>query len=263
MKLIDTHVHFDGLDDLGTPEDIIARAKERDVRFMLAVGGSERGNETAVRLAQSHAEIAGAVGWDRDHAENAPSLDALRTLLETDNMAAVGETGLDYHYHPETRDAQMRLFDAHLSLCAEIGKPAVIHSRNAEQDILELLRAHLRDHRTAPERIGVLHCFTGDRPFAGKLLDLGLYISFSGIVTFRNADALREIARYIPDDRLLIETDAPYLAPAPHRGRTNEPAFVVQVAETLAEVRDTSLEHMAEVTTKNAIRLFHLPVDAM
>ena len=168
-------------------------------------------------------------------------------------ICAVGETGLDFHYHPETADAQCALFAAQLRLADEWRLPIILHTREADEATLRVLDEtpwHGDGLR------GVIHCFTGDKAFAAQLLDRQFMISFSGIVTFRNADMLRESAAFVPDDRLLIETDSPFLAPVPQRGKRNEPAFVTHVADCLARVRDTTAEHIAELTWRNAERLF-------
>jgi len=171
-------------------------------------------------------------------------------------VAGVGETGLDFHYSPETRERQIDLFERQLALARELTMPVVVHSRDAEQETLAALRKH-REAWTGPAgRIGVLHCFTGSPGFAAQLIELDFHISFSGIVTFKNAGQLRDVARTVPDDRLLIETDTPYLAPEPHRGKRNEPAYLRHVAETIASVRDRVSEDIARITADNARRLF-------
>ena len=173
-----------------------------------------------------------------------------------ESVVAVGEIGLDFHYAPETAEAQVALFRGQLAQARELGLPVIVHSREADAETLSELRAHAAAWTGAPERIGVLHCFTGGRAFAEALLNLGFHISFSGIVTFRNADVLREVAAAVPAERLLMETDSPYLAPVPMRGQANEPAFLVHVAETLASVRGCPVDEIARVTTANAQRLF-------
>ena len=182
-----------------------------------------------------------ALGWDRDQAG--------RELPEPDlaGVAAVGEIGLDYHYSPETRREQMDLMARQLELASARSLPVVIHTRDADADTLGLLHE-------IPSK-GVIHCFTGNPKFCRELLDLGFYISISGIVTFRAADNVRESAAVVPDDRLLVETDSPFLAPVPLRGQANEPAFVVRTAEFLAKMRGTDLESLAALTTANALAM--------
>ncbi|MBQ8126471.1 MAG: TatD family hydrolase, partial [Kiritimatiellae bacterium] len=184
-----------------------------------------------------------ALGWDRDQAgKDLPPLDYT-------GIAAVGEIGLDYHYSPETRAAQIDLFARQLELAKTLDRPVVIHTRDADDDTLGVLR-EIRAR-------GIIHSFTGSPAFGRALLDLGFFISLSGIVTFRAADNVRETARIIPDDRLLIETDTPFLAPVPKRGQANEPAFVAHTARFLAELRQTTLETLAAVTTRNACALLN------
>ena len=180
----------------------------------------------------------------------------IKALAKNKKVKAIGEIGLDYHYSRDTSKKQKNLFNAQLALARELDLPVIIHSREADEDTLKALKQHAEESENAPERIGVLHCFTGDKQFASELLKLGYYISFSGIVTFRNADPLRSVAEIIPEDKILIETDSPFLAPEPKRGNRNEPAFVAYVAEKLANVRGTSTEEICRITYKNAVRLF-------
>lgn len=176
----------------------------------------------------------------------------LSELAKDEKVVAIGETGLDYFYHKGNPYWQQERFRAHLQVANSLNKPVIIHTRDAGDDTLKILQ-----QENAERCGGVIHCFTETQDFADKALELGLMISISGIVTFKNADALRKIARTIPDDRLLIETDSPYLAPVPHRGKQNQPAFVRHVAETLAEIRNTSVECIAELSRNNFYRLFN------
>ncbi len=252
----DTHVHFDSFAEPGELDGVLDRCAAAGVDRMVAVGGSVTGNRLAASLAERCPDrIVFAAGFDRDLAVSRPDLGELRALLARPGAAAVGETGLDYYYGPETVAEQRALFRDMLGLAAEFGLPAIVHSREADDDTIALLNEAVAA-RTAPGCPGVLHCFTGSARFAERVLDLGLWISFSGIVTFRNADPLREVARQVPDDRLLIETDSPYLAPVPVRGRKNEPAYVTHVAAMLAKIRNDSIEHIAHITAQNAQRLF-------
>jgi TatD DNase family protein len=180
------------------------------------------------------------------------ALDWLLGELAHPRVVAIGETGLDYHYEPEAAALQQQAFRLHLEAARLTGKPVIVHTREARADTLALLR------EAALPQAGVLHCFTEDWEMARAALDLGFYISLSGIVTFRNADALREVARQVPADRLLVETDSPYLAPVPHRGKPNLPQYVREVAEFLAELRGVAFEDFARQTTDNFLRLFPL-----
>ncbi|HMP72445.1 MAG TPA: TatD family hydrolase [Kiritimatiellia bacterium] len=259
MEWIDSHAHFDRFAAEGVVEEVLERAAGAGVVTSVAIGGSDEANELALELARSHpGRIYATAGYDRDRAEGVPAMEAVEGLLAEKLVVGVGETGLDYHYTPETAEVQKQLFEKHLELAVMHVKPVVVHTREADGDTLDLLRMYVREWRGDAGRPGVIHCFTGDRAFAGKLLDLGFLLSFSGIVTFRNAEELREVAKATPLDRLLIETDAPYLAPVPHRGKTNEPGYVVHVAETLASVRGDALQRLSEQTTTNARFLFGL-----
>ncbi|AKJ63865.1 TatD family hydrolase [Kiritimatiella glycovorans] len=259
MRLFDTHVHLDGLGGAQEIEAGLARARDAGVDRILAVGGRPEADETALEWAQRYpGSIFASAGCDRDQAGRSPDEAGLRTRLRRTECVALGEIGLDYHYHgPEEREAQRELFERMLAIAAEVHQPVVIHSREADDDTLTALRAFAA-RPGAPSPPGVLHCFTGGEAFAEALVDIGFFISFSGIITFRNAEALRAAAKTIPAERLLIETDTPYLAPVPHRGKRNEPAHVIRVAETLAEQRGSRVEDIAEQTRCNAERLFGL-----
>lgn len=254
MRLYDTHAHFSG-----TPLEVectLRRAREAGLVRVMAVGGSIDLNAGALAAAMAFPDfVRVALGFDRDQAgEMDPEScsETLERLQARVPLACIGEIGLDYHYAPQTRDEQCALFSAQLRYADEKRLPVSIHTRDADADTLRVLdetpwRGGIR---------GVIHCFTGSASFAKALLDRGFFISFSGIATFRNADALREVARMIPADRMLIETDSPYLAPVPKRGNPNEPAFVRYVADLLAQVRGVDVETLTEQTTENAISLF-------
>jgi len=256
---IDTHVHFDRFVKDGSFPDLLKNAKEAKVLEMVAIGGTPEANALSLRLATDHpGQIFGCAGYDRDEATKACDFAALRDFVADPLVKAVGETGLDYYYTAETASEQKTLFAENLSLAAEFQKPVVVHTRDADEDTLALLKDYSAAWTADPGRIGVLHCFTRDTAFARQVLDLGLMISFSGIVTFANAEELREVVHYVPDDRLLIETDSPYLAPVPMRGKRNEPAFVVHVAKQLAELKGCSIDSIANLTAENARTLFAL-----
>ncbi|HEY5621890.1 MAG TPA: TatD family hydrolase [Pontiella sp.] len=256
---IDTHVHFDRFVKDGTLPEMLARAKEAGVMETVAIGGNASANTLSLKLAEQYpGRIFGCAGYDRDEATENPDFPSLRELVADPRCKAVGETGLDYYYTAETATEQKKLFAENLALAVEFEKPVVVHTRDADEDTLALLKDYSAAWKGDPARLGVLHCFTRDVPFARQVLDLGLMISFSGIVTFANADPLRDVARTVPDDRLLIETDSPYLAPVPMRGHRNEPAFVVHVAKQLAELKGSSVESIANLTAANARKLFAL-----
>jgi len=250
----DTHVHFDTLvRDPDRLDTALERAAAAGVTRMLAVGGDEEANRTAAELScRFPGRIWASAGYERGLAGQALDFTALREVLDQPGMVAVGETGLDYFHTPDTAPQQKKLFEETLALAVELDLPAIVHTRDADEDTLAVLRTFAVARRGDPARAGVIHCFTRDKRFARSALDLGFYISYSGILTFLNADPLRDTVRYVPDDRLLIETDTPYLTPVPHRGQRNEPAFVGAVAEKLAELKGVDVETVARTTARNA-----------
>lgn len=255
--LVDSHCHLDRLDlsaHDGSLDAALAAARVRGVGHFLCIGVSADNAAQVKALAERYEDVDCSVGihpLDLAPGE-APALDWLLQELNHPNVVAIGETGLDYHYEPEAAELQQASFRLHLDAARITGKPVVIHTRAARADTLTLLR------EAALPQAGVLHCFTEDWEMARAALDLGYYISLSGIVTFRNADALRDVARQVPADRLLVETDSPYLAPIPHRGKPNLPEYVRDVAEFIALVRGERYEQLADQTTENFRRLFPL-----
>ena len=252
MTLVDSHCHMDDKQFDPDRDEVIARARDAGVERMMAIG---TGNgppdlECALRLARQHDFIYATVGvHPHDAAKATPETFAAMEVLAGDTkVLAIGEIGLDYHYDFSPRDVQREVFVAQLKLAARAGKPIVIHTREAWEDTLLVLREHWSG-------AGIIHCFSGGAAEARQALDLGFYLSFGGVITFPKAEALREAARMAPEDRLLVETDAPYLAPVPKRGKRNEPAFMVETVRRLAEVRGTSPERIAETTTANFERL--------
>jgi TatD DNase family protein len=196
------------------------------------------------------------------HPHDAATLDdtlfaELGRLSRLPRVVAVGEIGLDYHYDHSPRDVQRAVFARFIALAREVGKPVVVHSRSAPADTLDVLEAE-----GARDVGGIIHCFSEDRPFARRAFDLGFDVSFSGIVTFKNAVGVHDVARFAPEERILVETDSPYLAPIPKRGCPNEPAYIVHTARRVAELRGTTFEHMARVTTENAVRRLGSALDA-
>jgi TatD DNase family protein len=251
VKLVDSHCHLDDPKFDEDREATISRALAAGVTTMLAVG---TGNgppdlEAGVRLAERYPFMYATVGVHPHDASKAEELTflALRRLIEHPKVVAIGEIGLDYHYDLSPREAQRAVFARQLALAHATGKPVVIHTREAWEDTMALLREHPCE--------GVMHCFTGNERQAREALELGLYLSYSGVVTFPKAEETRQAARITPLDRLLIETDSPYLAPVPHRGKRNEPAFVAEVARRVAEVRGCAMEEVAEAAAGNFERL--------
>lgn len=248
MTVVDSHCH---LDDPKYDEDrdqVIERALAAGVDCLLAIG---TGNgppdlEAAIRLADRHPFVYATIGVHPHDAAKASgeTFDCLRELAQHPKVVAIGEIGLDYHYDFSPRDVQRQVFLRQLEIAAEADKPIVIHTREAWPDTLETLQQHWRGP-------GIMHCFTGGPEQAREALTLGFHLSFGGVLTFPKAEETREAARITPEDRLLVETDCPYLAPVPHRGKRNEPAFVVNTVRRLAEVRGTTEEGIAEATTRN------------
>ncbi|WP_417311109.1 TatD family hydrolase [Ectopseudomonas khazarica] len=255
--LIDSHCHLDRLDLAahgGSLDAALDAARAAGVGHFLCIGVSADNAATVKGLAERYADVDCSVGVHPLDLEPgaAPALDWLLGELAHPKVVAIGETGLDYHYEPESAGLQQASFRLHLEAARITGKPVIVHTREARADTLALLR------EAALPQAGVLHCFTEDWDMARAALDIGFYISLSGIVTFRNAEALREVARQVPADRLLVETDSPYLAPVPHRGKPNLPQYVREVAEYLAVLRGVSYETLAEQTSSNFKRLFPL-----
>ncbi|QHI69258.1 TatD family hydrolase [Tichowtungia aerotolerans] len=253
----DTHVHFDDFAEDGSLEAVLERAEVSKVWKMLAVGGSPEANELSLKLVGEYpGRIFGSAGYDRHLAGSSCDFQKLREQAARPEVVAIGETGLDYFYEAEKAAEQKDLFFQCLETANTVRKPVIVHTRDADDDTLGMLTDFSRVWRGESDRIGVIHCFTRDEKLAKALLDLGFCISFSGIVTFRNADPLREVAKMIPPDRMLIETDSPYLAPVPHRGKRCEPAFVADTAALLAELRGVSIEDLAMQAVQNAVNLF-------
>lgn len=255
--LIDSHCHLDRLDLAahgGSLDAALDAARAAGVGHFLCIGVSADNAATVKTLAERYPDVDCSVGVHPLDLEPGaePALDWLLGELAHPKVVAIGETGLDYHYEPESAALQQASFRLHLDAARITGKPVIVHTREARADTLALLR------EAALPQAGVLHCFTEDWEMAKAALDIGFYISLSGIVTFRNAEALREVARQVPVDRLLVETDSPYLAPVPHRGKPNLPQYVREVAEYLAVLRGVSYETLAEQTSSNFKRLFPL-----
>lgn len=255
FSLTDSHAHIQGQEYLRDLDGVLERARQAGVEKIIVVGGAGdlSTNDAAVRLAQSSPMLFATVGLHPHDAKDIGESDFehLRELLAEPRVVAVGETGLDFYYEHSPRRTQMDLFSRFIHLARETKLPLVVHNRNSDTEVAELLRLEGKG-----ELRGVIHCFTGNYETARRFLDLGFFLSFGGILTFKNAASLREAARRVPLDRVLIETDSPYLTPVPHRGKRNEPAFVRFVAEAVAAVRGIALETVAQATSRNARELF-------
>jgi TatD DNase family protein len=255
VSLIDSHCHLDSPEFDNDREEVIERARAAGVDRMMAIG---TGNgppdlEAAVRLADKFESFYATAGiHPHDAAKATPAdLKHLAELLAHPKVLAVGEIGLDYHYDFSPRETQYAVFIEQMSIAAAARKPIVIHTREAWDDTLTLLERHWTPHSLG----GIMHCFSGGPAEAQRALDLGFYLSFGGIVTFPKALAVQEAAKYAPRDRILIETDAPYLAPVPKRGKRNEPALMIHTAQKLADLRGESVEELSRITTENFHRL--------
>ena len=252
---IDSHCHLDRIDlkDFNNNfTELLQIIQQARVERMLCVSISLEEYPAMKALVQDQDNIDISVGVHPcDTQDDIVKLKQLIELGSDPKVVAIGETGLDYYYSKDTREQQISSFKVHMQAANELNKPVIIHTRDAQQDTLDILK-----EGNVASCGGVLHCFTESWDMARQALDMGMYISFSGIVTFKNAQALREVARQVPRDRFLIETDAPYLAPVPHRGKQNHPGWVGHVAECLAEVRGDSVESIAELSKVNYLQLF-------
>jgi TatD DNase family protein len=254
MRLIDSHCHlnYEGL--VERQDEVLENARARGVRGFLNISTRQKEWGDIIALAERHGDVWASVGVHPHEADAHPDLGAA-ALAEAANhprVIAIGECGLDYYYDKSGRLAQRERFEAHVEAAQQTGLPLVVHTREAEADTAEILE------RAAKEKgvTGVLHCFTGSAELARKGLDLGFYVSLSGIVTFKNAQDLQATAKWLPVDRMLVETDAPFLAPVPHRGQKCEPAFVVDTASFVAELRGEDPAKLGEQTTANFFNLF-------
>jgi TatD DNase family protein len=254
MTLIDSHCHLNYAGLVERQAAVLDAARQRGVRGFLNIATRQGEWGDILATAQRHDDVWASVGVHPHEADAHPDLGAA-ALVEGSKHAkviAIGECGLDYYYDNSARPAQRERFEAHIEAARATGLPLIVHTRDAEEDTAQILGAAVQEGGVT----GVLHCFTGSAGLARQALDLGFFISLSGIVTFKNARDLQETAKTVPLDRLLVETDAPFLAPVPHRGRPCEPAFVADTAAFVAELRGEELETLAQATTANFFRLF-------
>jgi len=254
MKLIDSHCHlnYEGL--VERQDEVLDSARNRGVRGFLNISTRQREWDDVIAVAERHDDVWASVGVHPHEADAHPDLGAAALIEAADHprVIAIGECGLDYYYDKSDRQAQRERFEAHIEAARRTGLPLVVHTRDAEEDTAEILESAVREGGVT----GVLHCFTGSAELARKGLDLGFYVSLSGIVTFKNAADLQDTARWLPADQMLVETDAPFLAPVPHRGKKCEPAFVADTAAFVAELRGEKPEQLAKATTANFFKLF-------
>jgi len=255
--LIDTHAHLDQEEFDADRTEVIERATAAGVEAVVAVGVTAQSSAAIVKLAAQHPRVYAAVGIQPNYCGQAQSGDwgQILELVSAPKVVAIGETGLDRYWDYSPFDLQQDYFDRHLRLSQERGLPFIVHTRESDADVLAMLEEAGRNGRLS----GVMHSFTGSVQTAARCVELGLHISFAGMVTFKKSEELRALAATIPDDRILIETDSPYLSPHPLRGKRNEPANMVHTARVVADVRRTSFEQFAQQTTANARALFRIP----
>jgi TatD DNase family protein len=255
MELIDSHAHIQGKEYAGEVTAVIARAREAGVKKIIAVGGAGdmSSNTDAIALAESFPNVYATVGMHPHDAKDVgeKELNRLKELAANPRVVAIGETGLDYYYNHSPHEVQRRAFGQLIQMARETELPIVVHERDAAQHVAELLRSEGEGKLR-----GVIHCFTGNYEAAREYLDLGFYLSFTGIITFKNAEPLRDVVRKVPLEKILVETDSPYLTPVPYRGKRNEPAYVRFVADMIAKAKGVTLAEVARVTSRNTTDLF-------
>jgi TatD DNase family protein len=252
--LVDSHCHLDFPDFRDELDGVVGRARQAGIGRIVTISTRVRRQPDLLNISECYEDVFCSVGTHPHHAHEELDIDAGQLAERTKHpkVVAIGEAGLDYHYDNSPRDAQERGFRAHIAAARATGLPLVIHSRDADADMAKILREEMRQGPFP----AVLHCFTGGRELAFIGVDLGLYVSFTGILTFKNSDGLRAIAEELPADRILVETDSPYLAPGKFRGKRCEPAYVVETAKVLADIRGVSPDEIASQTTENFFRLF-------
>jgi TatD DNase family protein len=256
LTLVDSHCHIDMPEFDHDRDAVVERAREAGVERLMIVGELDEelgmgGVARAVGMAERYGfPCSGGVHPHQARLFDEKAMDLLRGLAREGRICAIGEIGLDFHYDYSPRDVQKEVFRRQLRLAREVGLPVIVHTREADQETAAIL-----EHEEADEIGGVIHCFTGSRELSERALVMGFCISFSGIVAFPRAESIREVARTVPLERLLVETDAPFLAPPPHRGKRNEPAFVVEVARQVAALREMSLDDLARAVSANFARL--------
>jgi TatD DNase family protein len=252
--LVDSHCHLNYKGLAEQQAEVLDRARARGVTAMLNISTRESEWDDVLAAAEKHADVWASVGIHPHDADQHPHIDTEKLVARAahDRIIAIGETGLDYYYDKSDREQQQSSFRTHIHACQQTDLPLIVHTRDAEADTLSIMTEEMG---RAPYR-GVIHCFTASDDFARKALDLGFYISISGIVTFKNAAELQATAKWLPQDRLLVETDSPFLAPVPHRGKTGEPAFVADTLAFLANLRNEDRDELADITARNFYQLF-------
>ncbi|WP_077623885.1 TatD family hydrolase [Sediminibacillus massiliensis] len=251
--LFDTHVHLNISQFNEDREEVIGRAKQAGVEYMVVVGFDRQTIPDAIKLAEENPNIYAAVGWHPVDAFDMEESDLkwIEELASHPKVVAIGEMGLDYHWDKSPKEVQKEVFRKQIALAKRVNLPIIIHNREATEDIIQILQ-----EENAAEVGGIMHCFNDSAEYVQACLDMNFYISLGGPVTFKNATLPKEVAKVVPMDRLLVETDCPFLAPHPNRGKRNEPAYVKLVAEKIAELREVSFEEVSQATTENALHFF-------
>lgn len=253
--LIDTHVHLNAEQYVDDLDEVIERARENGIEKMVVIGCDRPTIERTMELIDEHEDIYGVIGWHPVDAIDCTDedLEWIEQLSKHEKIVGIGEMGLDYHWDKSPKDVQKDLFKKQIELAKRVNLPIIIHNREATEDCVAILK-----EMHAEEIGGIMHAFSGDESVADEIIDMNFYVSLGGPVTFKNAQLPKDIAVHVPIDRLLVETDAPYLTPHPYRGKRNEPAYVKLVAEKIAELRQISYEELARTTSENAKRLFKI-----
>jgi TatD DNase family protein len=254
MIIVDSHCHLDMLQEHDTLDSYIKRALESDVKYLQTICTRIDNFDNILKIAKQYDNVFASVGVHPNEVENVIQAKELIELAKDNKVIGLGETGLDYFYNKEPAHHKMQQdsFEQHIIASQENGLPIIVHTRDAESDTASIIARN----KKAKNFKGLIHCFTASKEFAAKILDLDMFISIAGIITFKNAEDLREVVRFIPLERILVETDSPYLAPVPKRGKTNEPAYTRFVAECIAELKGVPLQKVAEQTTENFFSLF-------
>jgi TatD DNase family protein len=252
MILIDSHCHLNSLKEKADLSDLINRAKDEEVQYIQTICTNFAELSDILQITEKYNNVFASCGVHPNEVKETIQYQTILDYCHHPKIIGIGETGLDYYYQTAEKDQQINAFIQHIIASQHNQLPVIVHTREAEIDTIDIINYEMKN-ATFP---GLIHCFTSSKHLAKTMLDLGFYISIAGIVTFKNAEALQEVVRFVPLERLLIETDSPYLAPIPMRGKQNEPAFVKYVAEKIAEIKGISLEEVANITTKNFLSLF-------